>query len=140
MQCSIFINFNGQCRQALELYAAAFQTEIKNLMTFGEAPADPKMPIKESEKDRIMYAELLIGGLSIMFMDNSDDYPLHIGDNITPTIAGIPDETELRRLVDALKVGGKVHVEPTPMFFAPLYAMVEDQFGVIWQLMVGATE
>lgn len=134
MQFGLFLNFSGNCREALDLYSEVFKSEVKNLMTFGEAPADPTMPIKESEKDRIMYAEINIGGLDVMFMDNSDDWPITVGNNIQPTIT-VESEDEVRRLVDALKVDGKVFMEPTKTFFASLYGMVEDKFGVIWQIM-----
>ncbi len=137
MQFGLFLNYNqGQCREAMDLYARVFGSEVKNVMTYGETPEDPNMPIKESDKDLIMYGEVNIAGMDVMFMDVTDDYPMTVGDNITPTIAGIADEAELRRIFDALKEGGKVHVEPMQMFFAPLYAMVQDRFGVIWQLML----
>ena len=134
MQFGLFLNFNGNCREALDLYSEVFNSEVKNLMTFGEAPADPTMPIKDSEKDRIMYAEINIGGLDVMFMDNSDDWPITVGNNIQPTIT-VESEDEVRRLIDALRVDGKVFMEPTKTFFADLYGMVEDRFGVIWQIM-----
>ncbi|MFV0484996.1 MAG: VOC family protein [Candidatus Saccharimonadales bacterium] len=134
-QFGLFINFNGNCREAVDFYAGVFNSKVENLMTFGEAPVDPSMPIKESEKDRIMYAEVKIGQLNIMFMDNSDDWPLTIGNNIQPTI-NVDSEEELRRISDALGVDGKTLMPPTKTFFAPLYAMVEDKFGVNWHVLL----
>ncbi len=134
MKFELFINFNGNCREAVDFYAKAFKSEVKNLMTYGEAPADPNMPIKESDKDLVMYAEVKIGDKSIMFMDNSPEWPLTIGNNITPTI-NATDKEEINRLFEVLKEGGKVLAEPMQMFFSQWYCMVEDKFGVVWQIM-----
>lgn len=134
MKFELFINFNGNCREAVEFYAKVFKSEVKNLMTFAQAPSDPNYPVKDSEKDLIMYAEVRIGDKNIMFMDMSSDYPIAIGNNISPTI-NTNDKAEINRLFEALKEGGKVHMEPQKTFFSEWYAMVEDKFGTIWQLL-----
>ena len=41
MQLELFINFNGNCREAVEFYAKVFKSSVNNLMTYGEAPPDP---------------------------------------------------------------------------------------------------
>ncbi len=134
MKFEIFMNFNGNCREAMDFYAAAFDSKVENLMTFGQAPADPNMPIKESEKDFIMYGEVKIGDKTIMFMDGSSDWPITFGNNISPTI-NVQDNTEVDKLFNALKEGGKVHSEPQKTFFSERYAMIEDKFGVLWQIL-----
>lgn len=134
MKFELFINFNGNCREAVEFYAKVFKSEVKDLMTFGQAPAQPDYPIKDSEKDLIMYAEVKIGDKNIMFMDMSSDYPITVGNNISPTI-NTQDKAEIDRLFAELKVDGKVHMEPQKTFYSDWYAMVEDKFGIIWQLL-----
>ncbi len=136
MSFEIFLNFNGNAREAAEFYAGVFRTEVKNLMTFGESPADPNFPIKDAERDFLMYAEVKIGDKNIMFMDNSADFPVKFGNNITPVLT-LGEKEELTRIFDEIKVGGKVHMAPQKTFFAEYYAMVEDKFGIVWQLMCG---
>ncbi|MDR3298307.1 MAG: VOC family protein [Candidatus Nomurabacteria bacterium] len=135
MKFELFINFNGNCREAVEFYAQTFNSEVKDLISFGQAPADPNYPIKDSEKDLVMYAEVKIGDKNIMFMDMSSDYPLTVGNNISPTI-NTEQKDEINRLFDALKEGGKVYMAPQKTFFSAWYAMVEDKFGIIWQLLI----
>lgn len=135
MNFELFINFPGSCREAVDFYSKVFKSEVKNLMTAGEAPADPNYPLKEADKNLIMYAEVKIGDKNIMFMDMSSDYPLTIGNNITPTLI-IHNKDEINRLFNELKESGKVHMEPSKAFFSEWYCMVEDRFGIIWQLLL----
>lgn len=134
MTFELFINFPGACRQAVDFYAKVFKSEVKNLMTAGEAPVDPNYPLKEADKDLIMYAEVKIGDKNIMFMDMSSEYPITTGNNISPTL-NLSDKAEINRIFDELKQDGKVYAEPSKTFFSDYYCMVEDQFGIIWHIL-----
>lgn len=134
MQLELFINFDGNCREAVEFYAKAFRSEVQNLMTYAQAPPEEEHPIAEADKDRIMYAGIPIGGMTVMFMDMPSDMPLTVGDNINPTI-NVDDKDEVVRLFNALKEGGEAFMEPQKTFYSDLYAMVKDQFGVIWHIL-----
>ena len=134
MKLEMFINFNGNCREAVEFYAKVFKSTVNNLMTFGEAPPDPSYTVAEVDRDRIMYAGIPIGDMVVMFMDMPSGSPLVLGNNINPTIS-IDDKEEVVRLFNELKEGGEVHMELQKTFFSELYGMVEDKFGVIWQIL-----
>lgn len=41
MSIDVYLNFNGNCRDAAEFYAEVFGTERPQIMTFGETPPDP---------------------------------------------------------------------------------------------------
>ena len=103
-------------------------------MTYGQTPPDPSFVLNEADKDRIMYADVQIGGLTVMFMDMPSDGPPAAGNNITPTIS-VEDKDEVRRLFNELKDGGEVYMELQQTFFSELYGMVKDKFGVIWQIL-----
>jgi PhnB protein len=47
----------------------------------------------------------------------------------------IGDKEEVKRIFDELKVDGEVLVELQQTFFSELYGMVEDKFGIIWQIL-----
>jgi PhnB protein len=57
----MFINFDGNCREAVEFYAKVWGAEVGNLMTYGDAPPDPNHPVADADKERICYAGLPIG-------------------------------------------------------------------------------
>ena len=42
MRLELFFHFDGNCREAVEFYAKVFRTEVSNIMTYGDAPADAK--------------------------------------------------------------------------------------------------
>ena len=134
MKLEMFINFNGNCREAVEFYAKVFKSEIGNLMTYGDTPPDTNYPLNEADRDRIMYAGIPAGGMVLMFMDAPSGHPLTVGDNITPTIS-TDNKDEVARLFNELKEGGEVIVELGQAFFSELYGMVKDKFGVIWQIL-----
>ncbi|MCL2682880.1 MAG: VOC family protein [Bacteroidales bacterium] len=134
MQLELFVNFDGNCREAVEFYATIFKSEVKNLMTYGQAPPDPNHPVAEADTDKVMYADVLIGGVTVMFMDMPTAYPLVIGNNISPTVS-MADMNEVERIFSELKVGGEVYMELQKTFFSEKYGMLKDKFGVIWQIL-----
>ena len=134
MQLEMFINFNGNCREAVEFYAKVFKSSVNNLMTYGDAPPDPNYTVAEADKDRIMYAGIPLGGMVVMFMDYPSASPMVMGDNIHPTVS-TDDKDEVTRLFNELKEGGEVYAELGQTFFSEWYGMVEDKFGVTWQIL-----
>ena len=50
MAIHAYINFNGNCREAVEFYAGIFGTEDPQIMTFGEMPPDPEFVLLEESK------------------------------------------------------------------------------------------
>ena len=82
MQLELFINFDGNCREAVELYAKVFNSSVNNLMTYGDAPPDPNYTVPEADKNRIMYAGVPIGGIVVMFMDYPSGSEFTKGNNI----------------------------------------------------------
>ena len=134
MQLELFINFDGNCREAVEFYAKVFKSKVGNLMTYGEAPPDPSYTLADADKDRIMYAGIPIGGMVVMFMDMPSGSPLTVGNNINPTIS-VGNKDEVTRLFDGLKEGGEVYMELQQTFFSEWYGMVKDKFGIYWQIL-----
>jgi len=133
MKLEMFINFDGNCREAVEFYAKVFKTKIGNLMTYGDAPPDPDYPLPEADKDRIIYAGLPVGGMVVMFSDAPSGGDFIKGNNICPTI-GSDDKDEITRLYNELKEGGEIRMELGPTFFSELFCMVKDKYGIIWQI------
>ena len=132
MEFSLFINFDGECREAVEYYAKVFKSEVQDLMTYGQMPPDPNYTVPEADKARVMYSQVPIHGCIVMFCDNPSGMPLIKGNNISPTI-GTTDKDELRRLFDTLKEGGSVEMPLEKTFWSELYGMVTDKYGIIWQ-------
>ena len=41
----VYINFKGNCREAVEFYATVFGAQKPQIMTFGQAPPNPEFPV-----------------------------------------------------------------------------------------------
>jgi PhnB protein len=131
----IWLSFDGNCREAMEFYAKAFKTEAGGILTYGDTPPDAKNPVSESDKDRVAISDMRIGGVKIHFGDRlSSGSPFIVGNNISHQlfIEGIEEAT---RVFHALKEGGEVLQELHQPFYAELYGMVVDKFGIIWQVL-----
>ena len=134
MRLELFINFDGNCREAAEFYARVFRSKIGNLMTYAEAPPDPNHPVPQADRERIMYAGVPIGGGVVMFSDVPAGSEFIAGNNLSPTVS-TEDKEEVARLYHELKAGGEVCMELQQTFFSELFCMVKDQFGVTWQVL-----
>ena len=92
-----FVNFGGNCREAVTYYAKVFGSGEPEFMTFRDAPPDESMPLTEADKDLVMYTDLNISGAQVMFSDTPPGMPFVAGTNISLTIV-TKDEDEIRRL------------------------------------------
>ncbi|MCL2526428.1 MAG: VOC family protein [Coriobacteriia bacterium] len=134
MLCEMFINFDGQCAEALEFYSKAFGAPIENVMKYSDTPPSDDYTVPDADKDRIMYAGIPMGNMTLMFMDFPSGSSFTKGNNISPTVS-FADTAEVTRTFEALSEGGTVLTAPSKTFFSDLYASVEDKFGVIWQIL-----
>lgn len=133
MGFSLFINFDGDCRQAVDFYARVFDSEVQGLMTFAQVPDGPEQPANEADRNRIMYSAVPIGGVTLMFSDAPSGMPLVKGTNISPVVTST-DKDEMHRRFAALSEGGTVVMALQETFWSELFGMVTDRFGVTWQL------
>ena len=134
MQLELFINFYGNCREAVEFYSKVFNSTVNNLMTYGDTPPDSGYPVPEADRDRIMYAGVPIGNIVVMFSDVPAGSAFVCGNNISPTVS-MGDKDEVTRMFNELSEGGETYMELQKTFFSEWYGMVRDKFGVIWQVL-----
>ena len=134
MNFELFINFDGNCRQAVEFYAKVFKTEVKNIMTYSQIPANEDYPVADADKDKIMYCDIQIGDMNVMFCDLPADHVLNKGNNVSPTLS-MADKDEVTRIFNELKESAEVHMDLQKTFYSELYGMVKDKFGIIWQIL-----
>ncbi len=133
MAVGVYINFNGNCREAVEFYAKAFGTEEPKIMTFGDAPPNPEYSYPEEAKKLVMHTELNIFGSRVMFSDTFPGMPFTQGNNITIVI-GSSNIDEIKSIFNKLKEGGKVDMDLQETFWSKCYGNLTDKFGIGWQL------
>ena len=133
MAINVYLNFKGNCREAVEFYADAFGAEKQKIMTFGDAPSNPEFPVSEAAKNLVMHTFLNIKGSMVMFSDVPDGMPFTAGNNISLVISS-KDVDEVKAMFNKLKVGGTIHMDLQETFWSKCYGFVTDKFGIGWQL------
>jgi PhnB protein len=128
----VYINFNGNCREAVEYYAQVFGTEQPQIMTFGETPPDPNFALPEEAKHLVMHTRLNIRGSNVMFSDVFPGMPFVAGNNISLSFAS-KNIDEIKSLFNKLKEGGKVGMDLQETFWSQCYGNLTDKFGIEWQ-------
>ena len=130
MSLDVYFSFNGNCRKAMEFYAAVFGVKMPaQIMTYGQNPGG----YSEQDKDRILYACMPMFGMNVMFCDCATGAEYTVGNNIMLTV-GIADSEKIQQIFQNLSEGGEVYMPLEKTFFSTLFGMVCDRFGVIWQL------
>jgi PhnB protein len=133
MTINVYLNFNGNCREAVEFYAQAFGTEQPQIMTFGDAPPNPDSPTPEAAKNLVMHAQLNINGSTVMFSDTFPGMPFVVGNNVNLTVVS-KNMDEIKSFFNNLKEGAKVGMELQETFWSKCYGQLTDKFGINWQL------
>jgi PhnB protein len=139
LSVDVYINFNGNTREAVEFYAEVFGTEKTHFMTFGETPQDPNYSLPEEAKNLVMHTRLNICGSNVMFSDVFPGMPFVQGNNITLALIST-DIDEMKSWFSKLQEGGSIGMELQETFWSKLYGHVTDKFGIGWQFNYGTGE
>ncbi|SFG11598.1 PhnB protein [Desulfotomaculum arcticum] len=139
MAVDVYINFNGNCREAVEFYTEVFGTEKPQIMTFGDTPPSPEFPLPEEAKNLVMHTRLNINGSTVMFSDVFPGRPFVAGNNISLTIIS-KNMDEIKSLFNKLQEGGTVDMELQETFWSKCYGSLTDKFGIPWQLSYDSGE
>jgi PhnB protein len=138
MQFIPYLNFNGNCAEAMAFYAQLFGGTIVHQSTFGETPGFEQMP--EAGKRCIMHAHLQIKDQALMASDATDNCG---GGGYQPAQGmwisiAVDDVAEGRRVFGALAEGGRVAMPFDATFWSPGFGMVTDRFNTPWMVNVRA--
>lgn len=132
MPIDVYINFNGNCREAVEYYAEVFETDKPQIMTFGETPPNPEYPLPDEAKELVMHTRLNINGSNVRFSDVFPGMPFVEGNNISLALV-TNNMDDIKSYFNKLKEGGKVRMELQETFFSKCYGSLKDKFGIEWQ-------
>ncbi len=105
MSVVAYINFKGNCSEALDFYSEAFKADKSQVVKWGDAPADPNFVLPKSAKDLVMHAYMKICGGEVMFADVPPMMSVMIGDNISLLVQS-KNIDELKSYFSKMKEGG----------------------------------
>jgi PhnB protein len=128
-----FLNFEGQAAAAIALYETVFDVQNKQVMYFNDLPPNADMPIPAEIQNYILHSEMTICGAKVWIGDSPE------GGVVPGTMVSLSVTYTTVEEVEAafykLKEGGKIMIDLAPQFYSPMYAMIEDKFGVVWSLI-----
>jgi PhnB protein len=137
MKIEPYLFFEGRCEEAIEFYQQALGARVEFMMRYAESPEPPPDgQLPPGSADKIMHASVHIGGALVMMSDG-----LCSGEGSFKGFSlslDCPDADSAREAFAALADGGQVVMPLTRTFWAPLFGMVNDRFGVSW--MVGVSD
>ncbi len=134
MNTNVHLGFTGSCDAAFAFYEAVFRTKRLITMKWGEAP--PEVPCPEGANDLVMHTAMTLGNITLMGADAPPGHGKPFGG--FDISLDDSDESEVRRLFNALSEGGSVMMPLSSTFWSPLFGMCTDKFGVHWMVSVSA--
>jgi PhnB protein len=130
-----YVFFGGRADEAIAFYRTAIKAEIGMRMLYKESPEKSPMPLPPGWGEKVMHAEIKIGGSSLLMSDGCGEEQKFEGFSLSLVYQ---DEAEAKRAYDALSAGGEASMPLTKTFFAKAFGMVRDRFGINWMVMVPA--
>jgi PhnB protein len=137
MSVQTYLQFEGQCEEAIRFYTRAIGAEVQMMMRHRESPepAPPGM-LPPGSGEKIMHAAIKIGDTILLATDGRcSGKPAFQGFSLNISAA---DEAEARGVYARLSDGGNVTMPLTKTFWSPAFGMLVDRFGVPWMVMVPA--
>lgn len=128
------LNFGGNCREAISVYAEAFGGEITCLLTYGEANDPAYMPLlKENQHDYIYHGELKIGEYRLFMSDHVDIEFTTCYSNFLTIVLDTKEQVE--KAYSVMKEGSQTiyPLEETP--YSTARVVFVDRFGIRWGIM-----
>lgn len=132
MQSNIYLFFDGECEAAFKFYEQCLGGKIDAMMTYGDAPMSQEFP--SEQRDRIMHANLTVGGMVLMGSDTPPDgfkKPQGFSVNLQ-----FDDRVEAERIFQKLAENGTVRMPFQETFWSTRFGMLVDRFGTPWMINV----
>jgi PhnB protein len=132
-----YLYFSGRAEEAIAFYQKAIGAELTMLLRFKDSPEPaPEGVIAPGWENKVMHANLKIDGADVHLSDGCGaDNAGFKGFSLTYTAK---DDAEADRVFAALAEGGHTRMPLGKTFFAQRFGMVEDRFGVLWNVIVPA--
>ena len=139
MKIDPYLFFDGRCEEAITFYKEALGAEVQMMMRYSDSP-EPTPPgmLPPGSENKIMHASILVGGALIMLSDgNCAGQTSFKGFSIS---LDCDNEEQAHKAFNALAAGGQVKMPLTRTFWAPLFGMLDDKFGVGWMIGISAPQ
>ena len=129
MKLDVYVNYNGNCREAFRFYEQHLGGKITSIETFRQMPDEANIP--EERKDDILHGRITIGGMVLMGADIPNAEPMR---SAYLTLR-LDSEEEAEKIYEVLTDEGEIFMKMEETAFATRFAMLRDKFGTSWMLL-----
>ena len=127
-----YLNFNGNCKEAIEFYKEVFDVSEIKILTFKDANLDNKDLLDIITLNQVMFCEMLIKGSKINMSDGLQEKTQ--GHRIS-LVVECDSTQEVLHIAHCLSEDGKVLIEVGPQNFAAMFASIVDKYDISWQVI-----
>ena len=130
MQLNPYLLFNGDCEAAFKFYEQCLGGRIEAMRTHADTPAEEQVPAEWL--DKILHARLVVGDQVLL----ASDAPPERYEKPKGFFVHVPlkDPAEAQRIFHALAEDGTVQMPIQETFWAALFGMLVDRFGIPWMV------
>lgn len=131
-----YLTFNGNCEEAFLFYKSVFGGEFAHIGKFKDMPKDPKFPVSETDKEKIMHISFPISKETILMgSDTGGEWAANYikGNNFSISI-NTNNKVEADRLFNDLSQEGQVIMPMNKTFWDSYFGMFTDKFGIQWMV------
>lgn len=129
MKLDLYVNYNGNCREAFRFYEQHLGGKVTSMETFRQMPDAANIP--EERKDQILHARMELAGATLMGADIPNAEPMR---SAYLTLR-LDTAKEAENIYELLADGGEVFMKMEETSFATRFAMLRDRFGASWMLL-----
>jgi PhnB protein len=123
-----YLTFGGNARQAMDFYHQVLGGTL-DIQTFSDFGA----PVSDSYKGMVMHSRLDADGITLMASDAQEGSSPVVGDNVSLSLSGGPeDHDRLTRVFAGLSEGGTTAMPLGEAPWGATFGMFTDRFGLSW--------
>lgn len=131
-----YLNFNGNCREAMNFYKECLGGEVKFMETSQTPMADH---VSEDMKNSIMHSQLEKDGKILLMASDMQRGEANDGNTVF-IMLNCESEEEINRLYKNLSAGGEILDELALQFWGDIYGCVRDKYGKSWMFNYGKSQ
>jgi len=129
-QINAYLNFDGNCREAMTFYKKCLGGEL-TVQTIEGSPIEFQCPV--SMKQQVLHASLLKDNLVLMASDMAEPEGFIKGNTIALSL-NCNSEREIRTFFSRLSAGGRITHPLEKQFWGATFGVLTDKFGIKWIL------
>lgn len=131
MKLRTYLNFGGNCADALHFYEKHLGGKIGMVMTHEKMPGGSSL--KPELAKSVLYASITIAGTVVMASDVPPDR-FQLMRSVYLSLS-VGSDAEAERIYKLLTEGGEIFMPMQETFFASRFGQLRDRFGTSWMIL-----